>query len=291
VKGGIWVAEGAMDLDLLLQNAVLNIIEFDINTRHEMKTYNRVRSCYVMSYHKKGNAKLRINDEVYAIVPGTVILIPPNIAHDHYKENADESIFLWSHFTFEIAGVIDVLKLFQIPITFKLKDSVEFEKVFMQYNELKKQSGFLPRTILRKAKALELIYLVLESAISIDQEISAKNQSSSFLEILARIIQHPEQEFSLALFAQELNMHPTYISNRFKELYGRSPIQVQREMKIHKAKTLLKTTQLSITEIAQAIGFNGIPNFTRLFKLYVGTSPSHYREINKNKIDGYFSKS
>ncbi|QGQ96783.1 AraC family transcriptional regulator [Paenibacillus psychroresistens] len=283
--------DDVMDLDLLLQNAVLNIIEFDINTRHEMKTYNRVRPCYVMSYHKKGNAKLRIGDEIYAIVPGTVILIPPNVPHDHFKENADESVFLWSHFTFEIAGVIDVLKLFQIPITFKLRDSVEFEKVFMQYNELKQQTGFLPRTILRKAKALELIYLVLESAIRMDQDMVMKIQSRSFLEILARIIQNPEQDFTLAHFAKELNMHPTYISNRFKELYGRSPIQVQREMKIHKAKTLLKTTQLSITEIAQSLGFIGIPNFTRLFKLYVGTSPSHYREINKNKINGYFSKS
>ncbi|KQX65865.1 helix-turn-helix domain-containing protein [Paenibacillus sp. Root444D2] len=284
------MSDGVMDLDLLLQNAVLNIIQFDIHTRREMKTYNRTRPCYVMSYHKKGYAKLRIGDELFSIEPGTVILIPPNVVHDHFKENADESIFLWSHFTFEIGGVIDVLKLFQIPYTFKLKDSEEFEKVFLQYNELKQQTGFLPTTILRKAKALELIYLVLESAIHMDENAGSNIQSRSFMEILARIIQHPEQDFSLSQFAKELNMHPTYISNRFKELYGRSPIQVQREMKIHNAKALLKTSQLSITEIALSLGFNGIPNFTRLFKTYVGTSPSHYRELNKKKIDGYFTK-
>lgn len=280
-----------MDLDLLLQNAVLNIIEFDIHTRTEMRTYNRTRSCYVMSYHKKGNAKLRIGEEIYSIVPGTVILIPPNCPHDHYKENADESVFLWSHFNFEIAGVIDVLKLFQIPITFKLKDSEEFEKVFLQYKELKEETGFLPRTILRKAKALELIYLVLESAIRIERESNMNIRSRSFLEILSKIIQHPEQDFSLTQFAKEMNMHPTYISNRFKELYGRSPIQVQREMKIFKAKTLLKTSDVSVTQIANTLGFNGIPNFTRLFKSYVGISPTQYREVNKKKINEYFTKS
>jgi AraC family transcriptional regulator of arabinose operon len=275
---------GMMDLDILLQNAVLHIIEFDIHTRTEMRTYNRTRPCYVMSYHKKGNAKLKIGDEIYSIVPGTVMLIPPNCQHDHYKENADESVFLWSHFTFEIAGVIDVLKFFQIPVTFKLKDSEEFEKVFMQYNELKQQTGFLPQTILRKAKALELIYLMLESAIRIERESDKSLRSRSFLEILSKIIQHPEQDFSLAQFAKEMNMHPTYISNRFKELYGRSPIQVQREMKMFKAKTLLKTSDLSVTQIANSLGFSGIPNFTRLFKSYVGISPSQFRKINKSKM-------
>jgi AraC family transcriptional regulator of arabinose operon len=268
-------------LEYLLRNAVLDIIEFDIHYRSDMKTFNRTQPYYVMSYHKKGNAKLRVGSEIYSITPGTVALIPPNIEHDHYKDSEEETVFLWWHFTYEIAKVIDVLKAFQFPITFKLQNTEEFEKVFLQFMNSTTQPGYLPTTILKKAKALELIYLLFDSAMKSEETSPVTLQAQSFLGILAQIIQYPERETSLLKLSKQLHMHPTYISNRFKELFGRSPIQVQREMRIHRAKTLLKTSEMSITEISQEVGFSGITNFTRLFKAYVGISPSRFREIQQ----------
>ncbi|MDF2964523.1 MAG: AraC family transcriptional regulator [Paenibacillus sp.] len=268
-------------LDFLLRSAELNINLFDISTRTEMKTMNRIRPSYVMSYHKRGTSKLRIGNTVHKIEPGTVILIPPYVEHDHYKEGMDETVFLWCHFTFEIAGIIDVLKIFEFPITFQLKERRDdFEKLFVQYKELISSKGF-PETILKKAKELELLYLLLLNAMQVGQASEVTDQSKNFFGILATILRHPEQEMSLTMLSKKLNMHPTYISNRFKELFGKSPIFVQREMKIHKAKKLLETSDMTINDVAQAIGVNGMSNFSRLFKLHVGISPSQYRQMNK----------
>lgn len=258
------------------------MIEFDIHVRKKMETLNRTRPFYIMSYHKKGEAKLRIGEKVYSILPGTVMLIPPNIEHDHYKESEDDTTFFWCHFTYEIGNVIDVLKIFNIPITFEIKNSEDFERVFLQYKQLMEDTSFLHSTILKKAKAYEILYLFLENVLNNTHEnINERMQTEGFLCMLCDIIQHPEQGLTLTALSEKYHLHPTYISNRFKELFGLSPIQVLKELRINRAKTLLKTSEMSVTDIAEAVGFNGVPSFTRLFKSYVGISPTQFRNLNE----------
>lgn len=268
-------------LEFLLKSAELNVVEFDTDKRNEMKTYNRTLPYYVMSYHKSGRAKLRVGKDTYSIEPGTVICLPPNVEHDHYKDTNDETVFLWWHFTYEIAGSMDVLKMFQIPVTFRLQDEEQFESVFNQFIQATSKNGYLPLSILRQAKALELLYILLDNALSTKRAGIEGLSSQTFLGILSRIVQHPEQTVSLRGLAEELHMHPTYISNRFKEVFGKSPMQMQREMRIQRAKTLLQSGEMRVAEIAEALGFKENQNFTRLFKSYVGVSPSQYRDLNK----------
>ena len=266
-----------------MRSADLNIIESDIHIRTEMKTFNRALPFYVMSYQKCGEAKLRIGEQTYSIIPGTVVLIPPKVEHDHYKETEEKTTFLWVHFTYGIINILDMMQLFQLPITFQLKNLIEFEKVFIEYIEVTKREDFLSPTLLRKAKAYELLYLLLEGIINPENTSVEYLSSDRFLSMLVQFIRKPEQEISLQNLSEQYHLHPTYISNRFKELFGKSPIHVQRELRIQKAKTLLKTGDLSVTEIAESIGFNSISAFTRLFKTYVGVSPSQYRNLGKKE--------
>ncbi|WP_404810029.1 helix-turn-helix domain-containing protein [Metabacillus halosaccharovorans] len=97
------------------------------------------------------------------------------------------------------------------------------------------------------------------------------------------MIQSSDGELTLKELSEKYHLHPTYISNRFKELFGKSPIQIHKEVRINKSKTLLNSTEMSITDIAYSLGFSGIPNFTRLFKSYVGISPTQYRNMSKEK--------
>lgn len=268
-------------LDFLLTRAELNVLEFDIHRRNEMSTFNRVVPYYIMSYHKAGRAKLRVGDRHYEIEPGTVICLPPNVEHDHYKDTKEETEFLWWHFTYDIAGVMDALKMFDIPVTFRLRNTERFEEVFHQFVQCTSGTSYLPQSILKQAKALELLYLLLENALSKNEAELSGLSTSNFLGILSRIVRYPEQPVSLNELSQELHMHPTYISNRFKELFGKSPMQVHREMRVQRAKTLLISSEMSVTEIAQAVGFTEIPNFNRLFKSYVGLSPKQFRDLSK----------
>lgn len=130
--------------------------------------------------------------------------IPPSIEHDHYKETDEETVFLWCHFTYEIGNVIDVLKLFNFPITFNLKNSEEFERVFMEFMEINQKDDFLSKTILTKAKSHEMLYLLLESIMNSKNDLFHQSQSESFLCMLTQFIKNPDKDVSLMTYQHSI---------------------------------------------------------------------------------------
>lgn len=271
-------------LSYLLSQSDISITSFDIDERTEMGTYNRTRPAYVMSYHKSGTAMLRVGDETFSITPGTVVLIPPNIEHDHYKTSCESTVFMWWHFTYKISGTVDVLKLFDFPLMFKPLCVERFETVFNEFVGAANAVDQFPKVVLREAKALELLYLLLESAINHPgTSFSLGAESEQFVSILAEVIRHPERKLSLSLLSKRMHLHPTYISNRFQSLFGKSLGHMQRDIRIERAKMLLSSTEMQISEIAESIGLGGNPDLDKLFKRYVGLTPTQYRNLSLNE--------
>jgi AraC family transcriptional regulator, arabinose operon regulatory protein len=155
-----------------------------------------------------------------------------------------------------------------------------FERVFVDFVEITDSQDFLIKTILKKAKSYEILYLLLENIMRSQERVFEQDHSKGFISMLTQIVKNPEKEVSLKELSNQFHLHPTYISNRFKELFGKSPIQIQRELKIDRAKKLLRSTEMTVTEIANEVGFTVVPGFTRLFKNYVGISPTQYRNMN-----------
>ncbi|MCY9590648.1 AraC family transcriptional regulator [Paenibacillus chitinolyticus] len=267
-------------LSSLLETAELKILTFDIHHRTEMNyRKNIIKEFYMMTYIRKGSAKLRVQNQIYDIDPGTVIFIPPDLEYDQYKDNDEETEFLWWNFTFKIQNVVDVLPLLQIPYIYPLKNHKKFEAVFDEFMLSRTQGGYISNIILQKAKSLELLYLLVDNAFEKVHVAEMRQQSHSFLSVLLKIVSQPEASFSLSDLAKELHMNPTYVSNRFKEMFGKSPILLHREIKIEKAKSLLKIQEMNMTEISTSLGFNDVQTFTRLFKKYTGISPSQYKGL------------
>ncbi|MDR6550229.1 AraC family transcriptional regulator [Paenibacillus qinlingensis] len=267
-------------ISALLETADLHILKFDNHNRVEMNYRNRIlEEYYMMTYIRKGTAKLKVLEKVYHLSPGTVIFIPPHLKHDQYKDSDEETEFLWWHFTYMIQHVVDVLPFLQIPYTYSLKNHQKFEEVFDELMLSMSRKGHLPNVILQKAKSLELLYLLLDNAFGSVKTSMESQSSHSFLSILLRIVNQPEASLSLADLAIELHMNPTYVSNHFKTMFGKSPILLHREIKIAKAKSLLELREMTITEISDMLGFNDIQTFTRLFKKYTGISPRQYKEL------------
>lgn len=261
----------------LLQHAEMKMTAYDLHSRSSLEQYNRTLPCYIISYHKRGCAKFRMGETVYHIGPETVLCIPPGILHDHYKDSSEETKFLWWHFTYQLPGCIDVLKLFKLPLTFKLNDTAYFEQVFHQFIEATKRQDLFSRAILRQAKALELLYIVLENAVSMRENEESGQATNLFYDVLTDILQHPEHPISLRDLSTQLHMHPTYISNRFKELYQLTPLQFQQEVRIRKAKTWLLTTGMNVTEISEKLGYPDVQSFSKVFKSKTQSSPMRYR--------------
>ena len=61
-----------------------------------------------------------------------------------------------------------------------------------------------------------------------------------------------------------------YFRKLFFEVYGVSPMQYIQNLRIHRAKEMLRSDYSSITDIAFTLGYNNIYEFSKAFKKYFG---------------------
>lgn len=92
------------------------------------------------------------------------------------------------------------------------------------------------------------------------------------------------ETLSLKNIAEALNVSESYISHIFKDMMGYSPMQYVMRRRIGEAQTLLITTEYSITEIAQIVGYDSQSHFSQRFSQYVGIPPGRFRDNYKGKL-------
>lgn len=78
--------------------------------------------------------------------------------------------------------------------------------------------------------------------------------------------------------ASALNISPNYLSSLLRTLTGRNAQQHIHELLIEKAKEKLSTTDLTVSEIAYALGFGHSQSFSKLFKTKTRLTPLQFRQ-------------
>ncbi len=99
------------------------------------------------------------------------------------------------------------------------------------------------------------------------------NKISPALEYIAKNYNNNIRNDALASLC---NLSTVYFRKLFVEITGTSPISYVHELRIKKAKEMLKSDYGSITDIAQSLGYINIYDFSRTFKKHTGSSPSKY---------------
>jgi len=268
-------------LRTIVENAALDIVEFDVHNRTELDYRNRVLPFYVVSYIKEGTCRVRFEGRDFAAGPGDVIFLPPHIRHDHVKDTRENTVFMWWHFHFRIAGVMDVLRLFRLPVVFPLPGAARLETIFGEYIGYAAHPRSLADIIMKESKALELIAILLEAAVDSGEIRPGGPVSDVFAEMLADMVSHPESRYTLEQLGAKYHMHPTYITNRFKQVFRITPKQLQARIRFDKARKLLLADGTSVTEIASALGYEDLDDFTRFFKTHAGLSPLAFRKAHR----------
>ena len=82
---------------------------------------------------------------------------------------------------------------------------------------------------------------------------------------------------TVTTLAEQLNLSPSYLSDMLRTTTGQNTQQHIHNMLIERAKDILTTTNLSISEIAFKLGFEHSQSFSKLFKSKTDVSPLVYR--------------
>lgn len=94
-----------------------------------------------------------------------------------------------------------------------------------------------------------------------------------------------ERKIVLKEMARALAVSSAHLCRAFYERYRVSPMQYLNNWRIHAAKELLQTTDLSITEIADKVGFQSVHYLSRRFAAREYVSPLQYRQQMKEIVE------
>ena len=88
---------------------------------------------------------------------------------------------------------------------------------------------------------------------------------------------HYDTPITIEQLSREVGLSPYYFIRRFRRVYRQTPHQYLMQQRIARAKELLRTTDMSVTEICVTVGFESLGSFSALFRKTAGISPSAYR--------------
>lgn len=110
--------------------------------------------------------------------------------------------------------------------------------------------------------------------------LTKKDESS--VDIIKNAQLYIEENYSKDLIlddvSKELNISPYYFSKLFKKRTGSTFIEYLTNIRIEKAKQLLRNSSKSMKEICMEVGYSDANYFSRTFKKNVGVTPSEYKE-------------
>ncbi|MFD9941177.1 helix-turn-helix domain-containing protein [Nonomuraea sp. NPDC059023] len=72
-------------------------------------------------------------------------------------------------------------------------------------------------------------------------------------------------------------MSPTHFTRSFRATFGETPHRYLQRRRIERAMASLRSTSVSVTDIAAQVGFESLGTFSRTFRAIVGMSPTEFR--------------
>ena len=86
----------------------------------------------------------------------------------------------------------------------------------------------------------------------------------------------------MELVYQQLQFNKSYLSKKFKDVFGMTITDYINEMRVKYAAYLLSVTEHPLTYICESAGYESLPYFNKVFKTYYQTTPAKYRKAMKN---------
>lgn len=258
-------------------------------TRHrdgdEYHSHDYAELAFVLS----GEGQYRIDDRIYSIQEGDLLVINPGVRHQAlFCSEAEEPAteFFVGFSDIRITGCEE--NFMPCPEGkhilhtdgelrqkfFKLCASMEAE------NAVRRQG----RYFMLKSYLIQMLLLVIREQCEPMERPSgcsfeSANRKYLVEQILSYIEEHYREKISLDQIAENMYLSPFYVSRIFKSETGKAPIRHLINIRLEKARELLEGGyQGSIQEVAALVGYDDAYHFSKLYKKKYGIAPSRARK-------------
>ena len=230
-------------------------------TKNEFKPHTH--NCYEIIYFLSGEGEICIDGTCYPVNADTYCVIPPKTIHTELLNSSGEIVFigfkyadtaLWGEGVYNAADKTTLLL---------------FEKIFDEYS--KQNVGY-------DISAEALLDLLLVSYIREKGERTPKYKDMAYIKTY--IEQYFNEKISFGELAKLSGYSYDYFRFLFKKSYGCSPQKYLLDIRLEKAKDMLKSTSLSCTDIAYNCGFSNGAQMTTMIKRRYNKTPMSLRNTD-----------
>ena len=264
---------------------------------------------YEMMFVKSGSARIVIEGKGYLAKPNDLFIFKPNQRHS--IELLGNETFIQPHIHFDLVTEKDSPQVF---VSFKTYEEMnDYEKSLIREdiadrfispfpNYLRPQNTYLIEQlifeIIQKYEsrspysqiALQGLFMRLWYSILLEIDGQSKKKLSSkeleVDEIKLYLEQTTDHAVTMDELASRFHLNKYYISRLFSKAFHTSPIQYHITQRVQQAMKLLFLTNMSVSEVAAAVGYSSVQSFSKVFKSVVGESPNSYRLSNNGEMPG-----
>lgn len=264
-------------------------MNYDI-TVHRIVKQKKVAGEYIERHSHKyfhyiyifdGVGVVDVGDNSLSATSRHLFMIPPNTEHAVYAMSEFNSVDI----KFSCGGGLEQ-KLYQIGYCVKDFNSYE-ESLIKNIIDEAVMSGKMMEDFIN-IQFMEILFRVIrrdkdgiymQNSSEIITSLFAEpitRKSEKITDILRYINANICNQIKVSELAQYCNYSENYFSIYFKNYMGCPVTQYINRKKINKAKEMMLTTQMNITQISQYLGFESVHYFSRVFKKIAGMSPLMY---------------
>lgn len=213
--------------------------------------------------------------------PGDLILIPRGTPHFVRLAKGSKPHLLVVHFHADLFGDINLLDVLGFPRHVPHTPDAPFER---WSNELVRESMLRPPGW-QRTMAAGVLQLLTHLTRHHGSRFTGRGQEVRRRELLRLLpsLEVVERRFAdprltIADLARAISVSEVYFRKLLRRLTGLNPVAFLQRHRIQHAGMLLRTTRLSVKQIAEQSGFVDLPFFYRVFKQWTDQTPVDYRE-------------
>ncbi|MBR2568117.1 MAG: response regulator [Paenibacillus sp.] len=157
----------------------------------------------------------------------------------------------------------------------------------MGNSQLLGQHGALPplRDLQQSLNASpeQLLYEACSSLMDSYRQQSSEHRGNSYVEqAIVFIRNHLHTGITLQQVAREVHLNPNHFSEVFKRETGQNYIDFVTRERIERAAEILKNSEMKISQVARAVGYEDMKYFSQLFKKFTCMTPSEFRSESQS---------
>ena len=253
----------------------------EIGELHALKPHESKRSglnSFLFITILSGSGELSYDGTIYELQPHSCVFIDCSVPYSHSTSD-DLWQLKWIHFTGPMMRSVYAKyrerggrPVFCADNDYNILVDDVWDKLFSMA-----RSDSYMRDMLINQYLSSLLTLLMEQSWHPENQTPAPKRQS-ITEIRKYLEEHYNEKISLDDLSARFFIDKYYMTKSFKEQYGVNINAYQSELRVTKAKELLRFSGRSIEEISDAIGMSSPEYFYRVFKKVEGMSPSEYRK-------------